>query len=139
MKVRLGDEFTARFVAYLHELKEEIRSLLAELSPRSHLHLGIKECHWKLGTVVEVKLTGRYCTVSPSEVAFVWEGGRNLAEFDVTIAPDAPEAVTVLKIDLFIDEFLMPGPRLNLGITKQATSGKQHTVATEAAKIAFAS
>ncbi|MGH6622559.1 MAG: hypothetical protein ACREBN_01240, partial [Burkholderiaceae bacterium] len=88
---RPGDEFTARFVAYRASDEAEVSTLLTRLSARSEHRLGIRECQWKVGTTVTVRLSGRRLEVMPTEQSFVWDGTRALLEFDVAVAADAPE------------------------------------------------
>ena len=96
-------------------------------------------CRWLPGTKVRVIVTGRFLTVSPAALEFVWAGGYNLLEFDVVVAPHAREEVIVLKVDIFIDNILMRGPRTDLLISPEATTEIFHVTNVKAPRRAFAS
>lgn len=136
--VRPGDHFTARFVAYVEELEQEIEARLVKLSPRSAHHLRVKSCRWKAGTRVKVRLYGNQMIVGEAEQDFIWEGQSNLLDFDVEVPPDAPQLTTVLKFDVLIDAIVIGRLRLDLEIGQQ-TKEETRTVKGEPARSAFAS
>jgi hypothetical protein len=137
--VKPGAEFTARFVAYVKALEEEVRQTLQKLSPRSVAVLGVQECRWLPGTSVTVRLSGRGLAIDPPEQAFVWEGSRNLLEFDVAAPADAADGTEVLKFDVLIDGIVVARLRLDVEISSRAARGEQATVVAEPAHTAFAS
>lgn len=133
-----GGEFTARFVAYVKALENEIRDTLQKISPRSKPVLGVQECRWLPGTRVVVRLRGRGLQVDPPEQAFVWEGKRNLLEFDVTVPADAAQGTVVLKFDVLIEGIVVARLRLDMKIAE--TSARDQVEATaEPVRSAFAS
>lgn len=136
---RPGDEFTARFVAYVKDLEEEVSKLLKELSPRSRTSLQLHIARWKVGTQVKVRLSGRNLNISPAEQEFFWEGSRNLVEFDVEVPADAVDGITVLKFDVLIDEIIVARLRLDLDISSGVTVQERRTTTIEPARTAFAS
>lgn len=139
---RPGDEFTARFVAYLASDEGEVSTLLNRLSPHSEHRLGVKECQWKRGTAVSVRLSGRHLEVSPAEQSFVWDGTRALLEFDVAVAAAAPQASIVLKFDVLVDGIVVAGLRMDLQIAADgavASTAPAASATTHAARSAFAS
>ncbi len=138
-EVRPGDQFTARFVAYIEELEREIKIKLSKLSSRSQSHLGLKYCRWKRNTKVKVKLYGEHFIVSSQEEEFVWQGSSNLIDFDVMVPQDVQEGTTVLKFDVSIDEITVAKLRLDLKINSAATARERTIIKTEPAHTAFAS
>ncbi len=137
--VRPGDEFTARFVAYLKTAEQEVKATLASLSPRSEHQLGVKSCRWQPGTRVQVALAGRHLTVSPPAQEFTWEGDRQIVDFDVTVADAAPEGPVVLKFDALVDGIVVAMLRLDLEITRKGRDDRPAKASGAAARTAFAS
>jgi hypothetical protein len=137
--VRPGDEFTARFVAYVAQLEQQVESQLRRLAPHSESHLGIKSCRWQLGTRVKVKLYGNNFHVASAEEEFIWEGNCNLVDFDVTIPDLAPEGITVLRFDVLIDDVAVAKLRLDLEISSSAANTSIRAVKAEPFRTAFAS
>jgi hypothetical protein len=137
---RPGDEFTARFVAYVPDAEAEVQRMLERLSPRSESHLGVQRCRWAAGTRVTVKLSGNHLQVDPPEDEFVWEGDRSLIEFDVEVDRDAPEGATTLRYDVFIGTFRVARLRVELEIRAAERDTRQATVAgVEPVRTVFAS
>lgn len=139
---RAGDEFTARFVAYRASDEGEVSALLTRLSPRSEHRLGVKECQWRRGTKVSVRLSGRRLEVSPTEQSFEWDGSRALLEFDVGLAADAPAGAVVLKFDVLVDGIVVAGLRMDLQVAPSASASSTAptaSVTAQAARSAFAS
>jgi tetratricopeptide (TPR) repeat protein len=134
-----GGEFTARFAAYEKVLEQEVRDLLKKLSPSAEPTLGIEECRWKRGTFVTVKLSGRGLSLDPPEQQFVWQGGRSIVDFDVTVANDAEEGAIPLKFDVAIEGIVVARLRLELEITANPTKKAVSTAIGEPARTAFAS
>jgi len=134
-----GSEFTARFVAYEKALEQEVRELLTKLAPSAETVLGIQECRWKRDTRVTVKLSGRGLAVDPPEQDFIWQGGRNILEFDVTVPKDAEEGAIPLKFDVAIEGIIVARLRLELEITAAPKKKGMATATGEPAKTAFAS
>jgi hypothetical protein len=137
--VKPGDEFTARFVAYVKAVEEEVREMLEKLSPRSEAVLGVQECRWQPGTTITVRLSGRGLAIDPAEQAFAWKGNRTLLEFDVAVPADAADGTVVLKFDILIDGIVVSRLRLDVEISSRAAGGEQATVVAEPAHTAFAS
>lgn len=137
--VQPGQEFTARFVAYVQASEQDIEKLLASLSPRAVSYLGLKSCRWQVGTQVKVRLQGTHLHITPTEETIIWEGNYQLLEFDVKIADDASETVTVLKFDVLISEIVVARLRLDLDITRQLPQPRISSVTSEPAHTAFAS
>lgn len=134
-----GSEFTARFVAYEKALEEEVRDLLTKLAPTAGTVLGIQECRWQRDTRVTVKLSGRGLIVDPPEQDFIWQGGRSLLEFDVSVPAEAEEGAIPLKFDVAIEGIIVARLRLELEITASPKKKGQATATGEPAKTAFAS
>jgi tetratricopeptide (TPR) repeat protein len=134
-----GSEFTARFVAYEKALEQEVSALLKKLAPAAETVLGIQECRWKRDTRVTVKLSGRGLAVDPPEQEFIWQGGRSLLEFDVTVPKDAEEGAIPLKFDVAIEGIIVARLRLELEITAAPKKKGVSTATGEPAKTAFAS
>jgi hypothetical protein len=137
--VKPGDEFTARFVAYVKAVEEEVREMLEKLSTRSEAVLGVQECRWQMGTPVTMRLSGRGLAIDPPEQTFVWKGNRNLLEFDVAVPADAADGTVVLKFDVLIDGIVVARLRLDVAISSRAGIAAQATVVAEPAHTAFAS
>lgn len=137
--IKPGEEFTARFVAYVKELEEEVRNLLEKLSPRAEPILGVKKCRWKVGTKVEVRLSSRHLNISPEVQEFEWSGTRDMLDFDVEVPPDAAECTQVLKFDVAIDKFVVARIRLDLEVSRRASSLDRKSAHTGVARTAFAS
>jgi len=138
-EVKPGDEFTARFVAYVEKLERKIEAKLSRMSPRSQSHLGLKYCRWRVGTRVKVKLYGDQLTVGSPEEEFSWQGSSNLVDFDVMVPQDAREGTTVLKFDVLIDQITVAKLRLDLEINSKASARARKIVKAEPAHTAFAS
>lgn len=136
---RLGDEFTARFAAYVPADEAEVDALLRKLSPRAQPILGQEECLWQPGTAVRVSLVGKGLSVDPPVQDFVWQGRRVLLAFDVVVPQTAPEGVVVLKFDVAIDGIVVARLRMDLEIRAGAAVEAPRTVSVEAARSAFAS
>jgi hypothetical protein len=136
---RPGEEFSARFVAYVAEEEEEVLETLHRLSPRATSHSQIKRCYWRVGTRVHVTLSGKWLHVSNPVQEFVWQASWVLLDFDVQVADDAPEGTTLLKLDVVIDGFVVAPIRIDLGVGTSVRQGGVHTAITEAAQTAFAS
>ncbi|MGH7552299.1 MAG: toll/interleukin-1 receptor domain-containing protein, partial [Longimicrobiales bacterium] len=136
--VRPGDEFTARFVAYIKSLETEIRRTLEGLSPESVTHLGVHTCRWTPGTRVSVRLSAAHLTVDPPEETFEWSGERNLVEFDARVDENAPAGKTILMFDVSIDGVRVAKLRVDLVIATTADASTGAVIA-EPARTAFAS
>lgn len=136
---RPGDEFTARFVAYPPGDEAEVDAVLRKLSPRSKTHLGLEQCLWKPGTPVRVSLAGKGLAIDPEVQQFVWQGGRVLLSFDVTVPAATPEGTVVLKFDVAIDGITVARLRMDLEIRDGADKRDIHTARSRAASSAFAS
>jgi hypothetical protein len=138
--VRPGSEFTARFVAYIKELEDDTGQMLEQLSLRSVPQLGMKSCRWQPGTSVEVALYARGLNVTPAKQQFVWEGSRNLLEFDVAVPKKAQPDVTVLKFDVSVAGIVVARLRLDVEISARAmVNAAPATASVAAARTAFAS
>jgi hypothetical protein len=114
-----------------------VKEILTSLSPRSTSHLALQTANWQSGTRVKVRLEGSHLNVPAPEQEFTWEGNYSVVDFDVTVPPDAPEYVTVVKFDVLIDEIIIARLRLDLSIGP--TSGEIGTATVEPARTAFAS
>jgi hypothetical protein len=134
-----GEEFSARFVAYIQEEEEQVLDVLTKLSPRATSHPALKTCRWRVGTLVQVTLGGKWLQVGNPVQEFVWQGSQALLDFDVQVADDAPEGTTLLKFDVAIDGVVVAPIRIDLGLGKSARQGAVNTVSVEAARTAFAS
>ena len=100
--VRTGEEFTARFVAYLPVLEQQVREILTNLSPRSTSHLGAKfSHHWVRGTKITVRLRGEYLVCEKPQQEFVWNGNMSLVDFDLQIQPKHPRGIHNSQIRRF--------------------------------------
>jgi len=137
--LRPGEEFTARFVAYMEHEKATVEEMLHRLSPRSTSALGIKRCRWQPGTSVTVSLTGRWLEVEEAQQTFIWEAAYVLLDFDVMLASDAPLGVTVLKFDVAIEGIRVAKLRIDLKVADTREARESKTVISEAARTAFAS
>jgi hypothetical protein len=138
--VKPGDIFTARLVAYIKSIEEEVREELIKLSRgRSESYMGVESCRWKLDTHVIIKLSGKHLKVDPSESEFVWKGEHNLVNFLVEVLADAPEEWTVLKYEVFIEGIRVAFIPLDLEITSNIITDKRKISTIEPAHTAFAS
>ncbi len=137
--IQPGNEFTARFVAYLKEAEIHLEEVLRRLSPRSTSRLDIKRCQWQPGIMVTVALSGRWLEVEEAEQTFVWEGPHTILDFDVFLNPDAPQGTTILKFNVSIEGIRVAKLRMDLQVTNTSRSDQPITVTTEAARTAFAS
>lgn len=136
---RPGDEFTARFAAYVPGDEAEVDALLRKLSPRAEPVLGQEECLWKLGTAVRVSLAGKGLSIDPPVQDFTWQGRRVLLAFDVGVPASTPDGVIVLKFDAAIDGIIVARLRMDLEIRAGAATEAPRTLTVEAARSAFAS
>lgn len=137
--IKPGDEFTARFVAYIKVFEEAVKLQFAQLGPGSRSVTGLGASRWQSGTRVKVALEGNNLLISSPEQEFIWEGESNLIEFDVKVPPDAPDCLTVLKFEVSISEIVVAKLRLDLEINSMADTRKEQTVQVEPARTAFAS
>jgi hypothetical protein len=137
--VKPGDEFTARFVACLEEAEAQVEKILHQLSPTATTALDIKRCQWLPGTTVTVSLSGRWLLVEEPEQTFVWQGPHSLVDFDVILGDDAPLGNTILKFNVSIEGIRVAKLRMDLHISADGKADQSNTVATEAARSAFAS
>lgn len=136
--VRAGDEFTARFVAYIRSVETEVKRTLEGLSPGSAVHLGVQSCRWTPGTRVTVRIAANHIAFDPAEETFEWSGERNLIEFDARVSDNAPAGTTVLKYDVLIDGIRVARLRVDLEIATQSDASTRATIG-EPARTAFAS
>ncbi len=134
-----GDEFTARFVACLEEAKVQVEKILHQLSPSATTALDIKRCQWLPGTRVTVALSGRWLEADEPEQTFVWQGPQSLVDFDVIVSDDAPLGNTILKFNVSVEGVRVAKLRMDLAISADSKAAQYSTVATEAARTAFAS
>lgn len=135
-----GDEFTARFVAYLAEDEVHVREVLTDLSERSTSHLGVRSMSWSIGTDVAVTVSGRGLEVSPATRSFVWKGNRILLEFDVLVGDSARAGTTcVLKYDVAVAGMLVTTIRCDLAITAERGLGRLAERPSSVPRTAFAS
>ena len=139
MIVKPGGVFTARFVAYIEKLEEEVRDLLKLLSPLSRTILGISECQWSTGTQVTVYPRSRHLVISPTSRMFTWSGTRNILDFDVEVPENAGEGTDVLAFDVAIGDFRVAELRLDMQISLQPSSEERSSSRTGVARTAFAS
>ncbi|HEX8146163.1 MAG TPA: toll/interleukin-1 receptor domain-containing protein [Pyrinomonadaceae bacterium] len=137
--VKPGDEFTARFSAYIKALEDSVKLQFERLGPGARSITGVSAAGWQRGTRVKVVLGGNHLLVSPTAQEFVWEAESNLLEFDVKVPPDAPECLTVLKFDVSISEIVVARLRLDLTIKSNTDTRREHAVEAEPARSAFAS
>ena len=137
--VKKGQEFTARFVAYIKCLEQEIESTLEKMSPHSSFHKGLNKYQWENGTKIKVVLSGKHLKVAPVEDFFTWEGSMNMLDFDVQVSEEAPETTTVLKFDVFIGEFIIAKIRIDLDIVAEASDTLRKKVSSKPITKAFAS
>lgn len=133
-----GSEFTARFVAYIPAIEEEVRKQLLDLSPTAAVHTAVQTVAWKVGTRIRVRLSARNLEIDTASQEFVWNGQREMLAFDVTVPEDALPATTVLKFDALIEGIVVARIRLDLEIAKGAT-GARTSVTAPAPDTAFAS
>lgn len=124
-KVRQGQSFTARFIAYRPDLEKKVRRMLATLCPDSSSHFGLKICRWKRGTEVVVLLSGQFLEVQQPRQTFTWEGGNSLVDFDVTVAQHAPLGTTTLRYDVSIHDVIVATLRLDIKISRVQVSAEQ--------------
>ncbi len=134
-----GDQFVARFAAYLKAVEQEVKEHLAGLSPRATPHMGMATCRWRSGTAVMVRLAGTHLQVNPREDSFVWEGDRQFVSFAVTVAPDAPMGGTVLKFESIIEGVVVARLLLDLEIAPETVAAERRFATVEPARTAFAS
>jgi hypothetical protein len=136
---RPGQEFTARFIAYVKELESVMVEKLKKLSPAAEIYTDLKECQWQVGTTIKVRLSGNYLQVTPAEDTFVWNGKSCLLDFDVVVLETAPEQTTTLKFDVLLDEITVARLRIELSIVAKAEPGERKEVIVAPIKTAFAS
>lgn len=136
--VRPGDEFTARFVAYVAAREAQVRDTLTRLSPGATTHLDLKTCQWQPGTRLSVRLAAKGLEVSPAEEGFVWDGRQAMLEFDVAVPAAAPLGTVVLKFDVLLDGITVARLRLDLQVAAQAAA-EPAEAKVDAARTAFAS
>ena len=137
--VKKGDEFTARFVAYIKRFEKEIESTLEKMSPHSNFHKGLIKYKWENGTKIKVVLYGKHLKVTPVEDYFTWEGSVNMLDFDVEVLEDAPETTTILKFDVFMAEFIIAKIRIDLDIVAAVSDTSRKKVSIKPIRKAFAS
>jgi WD40 repeat protein len=100
-RVRPGQEFTARLVAYNLVLLRQARKALRQRGVRMHENL--VEVSWQTGVNVRVILTGTHLVVEPATQEFTWEGKLHAVDFDVRVPGDIEEDKnTRLKFDVFV-------------------------------------
>lgn len=137
--VRPGDEFTARFIAYIEEAEEKIKTKLRRLSPLATSHLDIKRCRWRPNTEVKVILSGRGLEVEEAMQSFLWQAPHVIVDFDVKISPEVSLGTTTLKFDAFIGDIRVAKLRIDLQITDTIDQEQRKEVTTHCARTAFAS
>jgi hypothetical protein len=134
-----GDEFTARFVAYVKALEPEVRRLLKELGPRDMPVLDVHTAQWRRGTEVRVRLTGRRLEIDPPERTFVWGGSRAIEDFQVFVPDDVRTGVsTSLRFEVSILDVSVATITLPIDIAAERSAERATADAAPAAS-AFAS
>lgn len=101
---KAGETFTARFAAYVKELeagvKEKLKALADVETGLGYSPLG--DTRWKLGTHVDVRVSGEHFSAEPAHASFTWSGGENIVHFQVRTKPKAPKGRTQLLFEAFI-------------------------------------
>jgi predicted acylesterase/phospholipase RssA len=137
--VKPGQKFTARFMAYVKELENEIKEKIQKLSPTSQVHTDLKQCLWQVNTKVKVRLHADHLTVDPVEQEFSWNGDSEIVEFDVTVEKDAPEETTTLAFDVSIADLRVAWLRVDVAITNKTVDESIKTTEGHPITKAFAS
>ncbi len=145
-QARPGDEFVARFAAYLPEDETEVRTALARTAPGARLTTSPRQGGLLRGTEVEIVLEGAELVVdgNPGRAAqrFTWEGRPHIVEFDVQVSSDATPRQLVLKFyvrlaGVVLERVLL---ELEIGTGREAkASPRRETPATRLPSTAFAS
>ena len=137
--MRPGEQFTARFVAYIKSIEKQIRKKLIEMSEDSAIHLDIQRCRWQKGTTVKVKVYGDYLSVDPPYEQFRWENLYNIIDFDVVVSNEVLAKKTILKFDVLIDEIIVARLRFDLKITLKPENKVREIINDRPIETAFAS
>ena len=145
-QARPGDEFVARFAAYLSEDEASVRAALAEAAPHARLTVMPKSGGLLRGTEVEIVLegTGLQIDGAPTRAAkrVVWEGKPQIVEFDVAVPEDAAPRNLVLKFYVRLAGIVLERLSLELEIGDAASatgSGRQDVPVKRLPATAFAS
>jgi hypothetical protein len=148
--VRAGDRFTARFVAYVKALEEQVSEELSRLSPRATSRLGVVQIsNWQPGVRVTIRLAAGALEVKPNEQIFEWAGKCNRVDFAVSVPNDAKASSEVLEFIALIDGIVVATLLLDLEIVasraksffplRWRSKSPMNSATTSAARTAFAS
>jgi len=136
---RPGDRFVAAFAAYVQEQEKKVLEEMARRCPHSEPQLDMKACRWRLGTPVTIVAAGEYLSVDPPIEEFVWEGGRIVRSFEITVATNAPLGSTVLKFNVYIAEARVAALPVEIQINTHGVAPRETRVSTQPPRTAFAS
>jgi hypothetical protein len=117
-----GSEFVARFAAYTPRFRKLVSQNLRLEGPTAKQILGLQKCQWRPGTLVSIMLHSNKCRVAEPQKTFLWNGEWEIQRFDLEVLPDAAEGTAILKMDVYIEGFVVASLRPEITITSPAAS-----------------
>jgi len=138
-RVQPGRAFTARFAAYIKSQERSVKGLLKKVSPGNEPILNLQTCRWATGLNVTVRLHSPDLAIETAQESFVWNGERQLLDFDVSVPADVRQLGTVLGFDVLVGGFIVAKLRIDIAIDRDEEAAGETTVNTMAAQTAFAS
>jgi hypothetical protein len=136
-KTCAGDEFVARFAAYLPQDETAIRAALAEAAPAARLSPAPKSGGLVRNTAVEIVLECKALRIDGADGRaarqFVWDGKPQIVEFEVAVSPNEPPRKAVLKFYVRIAGIVLERILLELEIdhAHSAAGDAAPTIATK--------
>jgi hypothetical protein len=107
--VRPGDEFVARFGAYIEAYEEEIARRLKEIGRRAKPQLRAQKATLVPGTEVTVRAEGdEWVDINEPQRSFVWDGTWDQVDFPIKVRKDTPLAHVIrLKFKITVADFFL--------------------------------
>jgi hypothetical protein len=102
--VKRAESFTARFAAYVKEVELAVKERLVAMADVESASgfTPHDAANWKVGTRIQVRVTGDHVSAEPVEVEFEWNGSENITHFQVRARANAPFGKTQLRFEAFI-------------------------------------
>lgn len=125
--VALGSEFIVRFAAYTPPFHEAVSQNLTLEAPTAKQILGLHRCQWKLGTAVSVMLYSKKCRVAEPQKTFIWNGEWEILRFDIEVLPNAAAGTAILRLDVYVEGFVVASLRPEITVTAKAASASEQS------------
>jgi len=114
-----GQEFVARFAAYTQSYRNEVRRVIEQEAPSTHLRLDLEKCYWIPGAKVTIRLDVRNVEVSNPFQTFKWNGRFHVLRFDCRVNSYIEENTIILRFDIAVEGLPIIAIRPEIALVKQ--------------------